>query len=143
MMNEKVMRGVALIAVALFFGVQSLTYTVGTLAHAGPGLFPLMISAVVGLIGLVLLVESYFEEPEPLHYNVRNLGLIVLSLVGFVLIAQHLNMLLAVVYLVFVSSLAGNDFSLKRSIKISAVLIGIAYAFKVFLGLNLPLPGVA
>lgn len=41
--NQKVMRGLALIAVALFFGVQAWTYHLGTLAKAGAGLFPLMV----------------------------------------------------------------------------------------------------
>ena len=139
MKNQKVMRGSALIIVALFFGVQAATYHVGTLAHAGAGLFPLMVSGLVGLIGLVMLVQAYFEEPEAMHFNVRNVAIIMASLIGFVLIAEHLKMILAILYLVFMSSLAGTDYSVVRNLKISAVLLAIAFAFHAFLGLNLPL----
>ena len=139
MANQKVMRGLALIAVALFFGIQAATYHLGTLARAGAGLFPLMVSSIVALIGLLMVVEARFEDPVALHFSVRNTAIVLASLVGFVLIAVHLKMLLAIVYLVFVSTLAGADYSLARNLKICAVLISIAFAFQALLGLNLPL----
>lgn len=139
MRNQKVLRGVALIAVAMFFGLQAATYHLGTLAKAGAGLFPLLVSCIVGLIGLAMLVQARFEEAVPMTFNVKNIAVIMAALVGFVLIAQHLSMLLAIPYLVFVSTIAGSDYSVLRNVKISAVLIGIAFAFHHFLGLNLPL----
>jgi hypothetical protein len=137
--NQKVMRGLALIAVALFFGVQAATYHLGTMDRAGAGLFPLMVSGAVGLIGLVMLVQARFEAPEPMHFSVKNIAIIMASLIGFVLIAQHLNVIVAIVYLVFVSGLAGSEPSIKRNLKISVALIIIAAAFHYLLGLNLPL----
>ncbi len=137
--NQKVMRGLALIAVALFFGVQAWTYHLGTLAKAGAGLFPLLVCGAVGLIGLVMLVQARFEQAEPMRFNLKNIVIIMASLIGFVLIAQHLNVILAIVFLVFASSLAGADYSVVRNLKISAVLIGIAAAFHFLLGLSLPL----
>ncbi len=137
--NQKVMRGLALIAVALFFGVQASTYHLGNLARAGAGLFPLMISGTVGLIGLVMLVQARFEQAEPMSFNPKNIAIIMASLIGFVLIADHLNVILAIVYLVFASGLAGADYSVVRNLKISVVLIAIAAGFHYLLGLNLPL----
>ncbi|MCA0240518.1 MAG: tripartite tricarboxylate transporter TctB family protein [Proteobacteria bacterium] len=139
MLNQNLMRGVALIAIALFFGVPAAGYPLGSFARAGAGLFPLMISVVLGLIGLAMVVKSRFIAPEAMHFNVRNMAIILASLIGFVLIADHLKMLLAVVYLVFVSALAGDGYSWRRNLKISAVLIAIAFAFRYFLGLQLPL----
>ena len=139
MQNQKVVRGLALIAVALFFGIQSLNYHLGTLARAGAGLFPLMISSIVGLIGLVMLAQAYFEQPVAMSFNVKNIALIMASLIGFVLIAKHLTILPAILYLVFVASLAGSNYSVVRCLKISAVLMVIAFGFHRFLGLNLPL----
>jgi hypothetical protein len=139
MVNQKVMRGLALIAVALFFGVQAVTYHVGTLARAGAGLFPLMVSGIVGLIGLVMLVQARFEDAVPMRFNVKNTAIVLSSLVGFVLVAQHLNVMLAIVFLVLLSTRAGSDYSWKRNVKISAALIGIAAGFHFLLGLNLPL----
>jgi hypothetical protein len=137
--NRKVMRGLALIAVALFFGVQASRMPLGTLARAGSGLFPLMVSAAVGLIGLVMLVQARFEAAEPMAFDFRNIAIIMVALVGFVQIAQRLNVTAAIVYLVFVSGLAAADYSVARNVKISVALIGIAAAFHFLLGLNLPL----
>ena len=137
--NQKVMRGMALIAVALFFGVQAVGYHLGTLARSGAGLFPLMVSGAVGLIGAVMLVQARFEQPEPMQFNLKNIAIIMVSLIGFVLIAQHLNVIAAIVCLVFISGLAGAEYSVARNLKISAVLIAIAAAFHYLLGLNLPL----
>lgn len=139
MRNQKVLRGFALIAVALFFGLQAATYHLGTLAKAGAGLFPLMVSGAIGLIGLVMLVQSRFEQVVTMSFSLKNIGVILASLIGFVLISQHLTMLLAIPYLVFVASLAGTRYSVARNLKISGVLIGIAFGFHYFLGLNLPL----
>jgi hypothetical protein len=137
--NQKVTRGLALIAVALFFGVQASTYHLGTLDKAGAGLFPLMVSGAIGLIGLVMLVQARFVPAVPMRFNPKNIALIMASLIGFVLIARHLNVILAIVYLVFVSGLAGVNYSVVRNLKISVALIGIAAAFHYLLGLNLPL----
>ncbi len=139
MNNQRVWRGVVLIGVALFFGLQSLSYHLGTLARAGAGLFPLMISVALGLIGLVMLVQARFEAVEQLRFNPRNLAIVVVSLIGFVLIAEHLNVTLAIIWLVFISTFAGSDYSLSRNVKITAVLLAIAAAFRYLLGLNLRL----
>ncbi len=139
MNNQKVVRGLALIAIALLFGVQSLSYKLGTFARAGSGLFPFMVACIVGTIGLVMLIQSRFESAEKITFNVKTIFIILAALIGFVLIAEHLKMIVAIIYLVFVSTLAGIDYSVIRNVKISAVLIGIAFAFHQFLGLNLPL----
>ena len=139
MRNQKVLRGFALIAVAMFFGLQAASYHLGSLSSAGAGLFPLLVSSLVGLIGATMLVQARFEAAVPMSFNLKNIGVIMLSLIGFVLIAQHLTMLLAIPYLVFMASLAGVEYSVVRNLKISAVLLGIALAFQQFLGLNLHL----
>lgn len=137
--NQKVMRGFGLIAVALFFGVQAAGYKLGSLAHAGAGFFPLMVSVAVGLIGLTMLVQARFEQAVPMRASLKNIGFIMASLVGFVPIAQHLNVVVAIVYLVFLSGLAGADYSVLRNLKISGALVAIAAGFHYLLGLNLPL----
>ena len=139
MQNVKLIRGLVLIAIALFFGIQAAGYPRGTFANAGPGLFPLVIAGMVGLVGAAMVVQSRFEPGAPMQFNPRNIGIVLASLVGFVLISQWINMSLAVIFLVFFSTLAGTGYSVKRNAAIAAVLLGIAWIFHHFLGLNLPL----
>ncbi len=137
--DRKAMRGLALIAVALFFGIQASRLQLGTLARAGAGLFPLLVSVAVGLIGLAMLIQARFEAPETMSFDFKNIALILAALIGFVPIAQHVNVVVAIVYLVFVSGLAATERSIVRNLQIGAVLIAIAAAFRYLLGLNLPL----
>lgn len=127
-------------AVALLFGLGSLNYQLGQFSRAGPGMFPLMVSSMVFLIGLITVVRSRFVKAEPLSYNMKNISLVLLGLCGFALISMHVNMILGIIFLVFCSSFAGTTpYSVVRNAKISAGLIVIAFAFQKLLGLQLPL----
>jgi len=139
MPNRLLIRGFLLIAIALCFGVPAATYHVGDFFHAGPGLFPLLVSCVVGAIGLAMVVQSRIEQSESLAIGFKNIAIVLASLIGFVVIADHLKAIPAIVYLVFVSTLAGTDYSVRRNLMICAVLVVIAFAFSTLLGLNLPL----
>jgi hypothetical protein len=139
MNNRNFVRGLCLMAIALLFGGVSFNYSMGELSRSGPGLFPMMVSSFLFVIGLLTLVRSHFVEPVPLDYSVRNIALILLSLVGFALISEYINMILAIIFLVFCSTFAGTSYSVVRNIKISAGLIAVAFGFQYFLGLNLPL----
>lgn len=132
-------RGLVLAGIALAFGLGALRFPLGTMAHAGPGLFPLMVSAALLLVAVVMLVRSRFTRPEPLEGSLRNVGLIMASLCAFALASHFVNMTAGIVVLVFVSSFAGGHYSTSRNLKVAAGLIVVALAFQKLLGLNLPL----
>ena len=126
-------------AIALLFGLPSLNYKVGEFSRAGPGLFPLLVSCIVFLIGLLTVVRSRFVAPIPLNYSMKNIAFVLLGLCGFALLSEHLNMIAGIVFLVFCSSFASTPYSIVRNLKISAGLIVIAFMFRTLLGLQLPL----
>ena len=139
-MNDRnLVRGLFLIAISLAFGLTSLRYPIGQFSRAGPGLFPLMVSSLLFLIGLLTVVRSRFVERAHLNFNLKNIALIVLSLGGFAVISTYLNMIVGIVFMVFCASLAGTSYSVMRNLKVSAGLIVVAFAFQKLLGLNLPL----
>jgi len=139
-MNDRnLVRGLFLLVIALAFGLESLHYPMGQFSRAGPGLFPLLVSSLLFLIGLITVVRSRFVERVHLNFNIRNIGLILLSLGGFAVISAHLNMIVGIVFMVFCASFAGTSYSVVRNLKISAGLIAVAFAFQKLLGLNLPL----
>lgn len=139
MNNRNFIRGVFLMAIAALFGGVGASYSIGAFSRSGPGLFPVMISSCLFLIGLITAVRSFFVERVPLDYNVRNIVIILASLVGFALISEHLNMILGIIFMVFCSTAAGTSYSVVRNLKISAGLIVVAFGFKELLGLSLPL----
>ncbi|MBB1601593.1 tripartite tricarboxylate transporter TctB family protein [Variovorax sp. UMC13] len=139
MNNRNFVRGVVIMAIALLFGGVAFSYSLGNLARSGPGLFPLMVSGFLFVIGLITSARSFFVERLPVDYGVKNIVLILLSLIGFAVISEYINMILGIIFLVFCSTFAGTSYSVVRNIKISIGLVLVAFAFKNFLGLNLPL----
>ena len=137
--NRNFVRGLCLIAIALLFGGIGMTYKIGVLSRSGAGMFPVLVSSFLLLIGVLTLVRSYFVPPVPIDYNVKNIVIILIGLVGFALISSHVNMILGIIFLVFCSTFAGTSYSIIRNVKISLGLIAVAFAFKNFLGLSLPL----
>ncbi len=140
MLNDRnLVRGLVLMALALAFGLPSLNYKLGQFSRAGPGLFPFMVSCMLFTIGLVTVIRSRLVKPVPLNFQLRNIGIVSVALCAFAGISLYINMILAIIAMVFIASFAGTSYSVARNIKIAAVLVGIAFAFQKLLGVNLPL----
>jgi hypothetical protein len=140
-MNDRnLVRGVVLIAISLAFGLQSLRYPMGELSHAEAGLFPLLMSSLLLLIGVITVFRSHFVERERLDFQMKNIAIILASLCGFALISEFLNMTVGIAFMVFCASFAGtSSYSVMRNLKIAVGLIAVAFAFQKLLGFNLPL----
>ena len=140
-MNDRnLVRGLFLIAISLAFGLQSLRYPIGQFSHAGPGLFPLLVSSLLLLIGLITVVRSRLVERAQMDFNLKNITIILASLCGFAVISEHLSMIAGIAFMVFCASFAGSSsYSVDRNLKIAAGLIVVALAFQKLLGFNLPL----
>ena len=139
-MNDRnLVRGLVLIAISLAFGLQSLRYPMGEFSHAGAGLFPLMVSCLLLLIGVITVVRSHFVERVHLDFKTKNVAIILASLGGFAVISRFLNMTAGIAFMVFCASFAGTSYSVMRNVKITAGLIAVAFAFQKLLGFNLPL----
>jgi uncharacterized membrane protein YqgA involved in biofilm formation len=92
------------------------------------------------LIGAITVVRSRFVEHVHLDFKMKNIAIILASLCGFAVISEYLNMIVAIVFMVFCASFAGTaKYSVIRNLKISAGLIAVALAFQMLLGFNLPL----
>jgi len=139
MNDQNLWRGLFISAVAVAFGAAAARYPLGDLAHVGAGLFPLMVSGLLLLVGVTMMARCLFVEKQPIDFSLRNIAIILASLCGFAFVSQVVNMIAGIVFLVFFSGIAASSYSWKRNIKISVVLILIAFAFRNFLGLNLPL----
>lgn len=139
MIDRNLARGLFLCAIALSFGLPALRYGIGTLSHAGPGLFPLLVAGMLLLIGALTIVRSRFVEKAPMHFQARNIAILLFALCAFALVSKLVNMTLGIVVMVLVATRAGTSYSVWRSLRIAAGLVAVAFAFQKLLGLNLPL----
>ncbi len=139
MNNQQLIKGLALVGIALLFGIPALGYRLGNFTQPGPGLFPLIISGILLAIGIAAVVKSRFIERVPMDFKLRNIALILFSLAGFAFLSEKINMTVGVVFLVFVSGFGAKQYSIARNIKILIGLLAIAFALQQLLGLNLHL----
>lgn len=139
MRDRNLLRGFFLVAIALAFGLPALNYPIGQFGHAGPGLFPLLVASMLGLVGIATLVRARFAQPSSMDFNMRNIAIILGSLCGFALLSHFIGMVVGIVFLVFFSTLAGSSYSARRNAKVAAGLVAIAFLFHHFLGVQLPL----
>ena len=139
MNNQNLLRGLFLMAISLAFGLVSLRYPMGDFGRAGPGLFPAMVSSMLFLIGLAMVVHSRFVRRVPMGAQYKNIGVIIGSLIAFAVVATFVNMILAIVVMVFIAAIAGSTYSWVRNVKVSIGLVLMAFFFARVLGMNLPL----
>src|SRR5262249_28295235 len=112
---------------------------VGSLSRPGPGLFPVMISATLLVIALVMIGRSFITAATPLNFQFRNITLIGASLISFALISEYVNMIAGIVVMATMASYASEDFSIPRAGVIAGALCLVAVAMKKLLGVQLPL----
>lgn len=138
-MNKNLSIGILFIVIAVLFGVPAIQYNVGTFDNPGPGLFPIVTAILLGIIGIIAIIDSKLEGSELVHIEFKNIAIITIALIAFALTTQYINMSVGIVFLVTISSLSAATYSLIRVTKISVGLIIVASAFKYLLGLNIPL----
>ena len=127
-------------AISLAFGLQALRYPIGDFSRAGAGLFPLIVSRLLLLIGVITVVRSLFVEPAGARLQLqehRHHPGEPVRVRGDLRLREHdrRDRLHGVLLL------AGRQrtYSVVRNLKISAGLVAVALAFQKLLGFNLPL----
>lgn len=135
-----VLSGLLFIGLGLLFGWQTHDLPMGTAVRMGPGYFPLLLSGLLGLLGLVILINGLrFPGEMPSGIAWRALLIITGAVVFFGFAVRPLGFLPALAVAVFASTLASRLFRLSTAVIITAVMVVFAWA--VFIkGLGLPLP---
>jgi hypothetical protein len=80
LLDQNLVRGLFLAAIALFFGLGALRLDVGTLTRTGPGPFPLVVSSLLLLLALATIIRSRFAAARPISAGF--LGVIALLILG-------------------------------------------------------------
>ncbi|BAF89547.1 MULTISPECIES: tripartite tricarboxylate transporter TctB family protein [Azorhizobium] len=137
---KDVISGLLFIALAALFAWQSRELQIGTAMRMGPGYFPLLLSAVLALLGLIVLVNGLRTPGEaPTGTAWRALIILVGATVFFGFAMKPLGFLPAVGVSVFLSTLGSRLFRLQTALAITAVMCVFCWAVFI-LGLGLPLP---
>ena len=115
-------------------------YGMGTPRKMGPAFFPVILSCLLIIIGIVSLARSFVRPGTPVgRITFRGTLLVTGATVLFGLIIRGAGMIIALPVLVIISAYASHQFRWRTSIVLS---IGItAFCILIFLkGLGVPLP---
>jgi len=133
--------GLMFIAFGLFFVVVALAfYQMGSSVRMGPAYFPVVLGALLAVLGAIVLVNSLVVEgPEIAEFHYRPLIFIALSSLAFAYLLKPLGLVLASVILIFICAYGGHEFKWKEVAVMSVVLA--VFSVVVFVkGLSLPFP---
>ena len=127
----------------IFFGIQALMLDLGSAFRMGPGYFPLVLSAILILLGAVIFLSALRADSEPIGaFAVRGMVLILAAPVLFGLLLAPLGFVPALFVTAFTASFASARMRIVTAIVISAALA--TFATLVFVGgLELPFMLVA
>jgi hypothetical protein len=113
-------------------------YPVGVALRMGPGYFPIILGAIIGLFGLYFLITALrsTETMDP-NWSPRALIVLPLSLILFGLLMDRAGFIPALVALAFGSAAAGRDFRVKEVALLTIVLTILSVVIFIW-GLALP-----
>lgn len=133
--------GGALIAlVSIFAYWLGSDLAIGTLGGMGPGMLPKALSVFLALLGLLLLVNSFWESEVIQFGSLRGPVFVIASLVLFGLTVRPLGLVVAGPIAILVSAFGSNEVKWLQAVG-SAILTTIfcVLLFKFALGLPIPL----
>lgn len=130
--------GALFVAIGLFFLSESLGLEIGTAFRMGPGYFPMLLSGVLILLGVVILVQAARVEGEPVGPVAwRGMLLILPAPIIFGLTVRGLGFVPAVFVTAFVASFASTRMTLVLALVLS-VLLAVFSVIVFSYGLGLP-----
>ena len=125
---------------------QVSTYTLGSLARMGPGLFPAILGVLLVLLGLIIarmafspmVTEEDAEEIPPPEW--RGWGCIIGGLMTFILLGKYGGLVPATFALVFISAMGDRQHTPRSAalLAVGVTILGVA-VFSWALQLQFPL----
>lgn len=122
--------------VALYFGQK---LALGTTVRMGPGYVPRMLALIMMGLGLLICVIALVAGAEPVEKpKWKPITLVTIGVLCFAFLFERAGLLPALIVLILIASLAGEEFKLKEVIANMVVLaIVCTLVFKVGLGMNI------
>lgn len=128
-------------ALGIGLATVAMGYRIGTGARMGPGFFPLMLGALLALIGLGIAINAWRNpsiDEEPAPHSLRGMLIVVGVVCMFAVMLDRAGMLLTVFAVSALSSYLTPESSLSKALATGAVLAALSYALFIW-GLGVPM----
>lgn len=135
--------GLIFIAFGLYFGVNALTLDLGTAFRMGPGYFPLVLAALLIVLGAVIVIQAFRIEGESIGHIAWRGGLLILPApIFFGLTVRGLGFVPAIFITCLIASFASHKMKPATAFVVSAaVTVFATTVFVRMLGLPFRLVG--
>ncbi len=112
---------------------------IGTTVRMGPGYVPRMLSLIMLALGVLICIVAVVSGSEPVErLKWKPITLVTLGIVCFALLFERAGLIPALVVLILISSLAGEEFKITEVIGNMIVLAVLCtIVFKIGLGMNI------
>ena len=112
---------------------------VGTPVRMGPGYVPRMLSMIMLALGVLICIVAIVSGSEPVEKpKWKPITLVTIGIVCFALLFERAGLIPALVVLILIASLAGEEFKLTEVIgNIIVLSVLCTLVFKVGLGMNI------
>lgn len=130
--SDNLIAGLMFLAIAALFGFTALkTLDIGTVGEMGPGFFPIMISVVLAILGLLVMFsrsETDNEERRPIPW--RAVLLVTLAPIAFAYTVRSLGLVPALIVSVAIGVAASHRIGWKQG---ALIVVGMtAFCVAVF-----------
>jgi putative tricarboxylic transport membrane protein len=135
---KNLLSGLIFLAFAVVFLMGAVHMPIGAASQMGAGYFPLVLSVILGLLGLTIVGSAFsIEDGPPSAIQWRGLFFIVGSVVVFALTLKGLGLVPALALTILITRLGAPRFSPAVSLALAAGLVGFVWIVFVLL-LKLP-----
>ena len=130
--------GAMFIALGLVFGFSAASLQMGSAARMGPGYFPLLMAAILALLGVGTMIEGLTRMGDrPSGTNLRGIALISGSVLVFALAIRPLGLVPTVAITSFLFSMSDRDLRIVPS-AVAAVVMALAAWLIFIVALGMP-----
>jgi hypothetical protein len=137
--------GILFIAFGAFFAGFARQYDMGTAARMGPAYFPTVLGLLLAAIGAFVAFKGLTAEPEQGQsgqvdrFYFKPLILVLGAVVAFGLLLRPAGLIVALLALIFISSLGSGEFRFKEILPLAIGLCLLVLAVFIWgLGLTIP-----
>ena len=141
LLRQDFIGGLVVIAIAVFAFWQGANLSVGTLGGMGPGMLPLGLSVLLGVLGAMLCLDAVLEgSPRLDRWSLRGPLFVLGAIVAFGAAVRPLGLVIAGPLAIVIGAFASNEVRWGETLIVGAIMtvfcIGL---FKFALGLPIPL----
>jgi hypothetical protein len=131
--------GLLMMAIGIFAALYAQRYEMGQLQRMGPGYFPVVLGALLAVLGFFIALPAFFREGTSIKVQWKSLFWVSLSILLFALLLSTLGLIFTTMISVITSSMA-STFTWPKKVLLSAGVALVTYLiFSFGLGMLIPI----